>query len=134
MVAAVAGIKKPVSFISEVSALPILVSFFVNSISPKSEPSMKLTTPTFSAALAEGQSMFLDSLVSDAAWRAKYARDKDGKPIPFEIVAPDAGADEIFPRITAAECSGDHVIDRHRALPGAAVLALVAVAFHDVAF
>jgi hypothetical protein len=40
----------------------------------------------FSAALAEGQSMFLDSLVGDAAWRAKYARDKGGKPIPFEII------------------------------------------------
>eukprot|EP00980_Cylindrotheca_fusiformis_P008885 scaffold1900_cov123-Cylindrotheca_fusiformis.AAC.11 len=40
----------------------------------------------FSAALAEGQSMFLDSLVGDAAWRAKYARDIDGKPIPFEII------------------------------------------------
>jgi oligoendopeptidase F len=40
----------------------------------------------FSAALAEGQSMFLDSLVGDAAWRAKYAVDMDGKPIPFEII------------------------------------------------
>jgi oligoendopeptidase F len=40
----------------------------------------------FSAALAEGQSMFLDSLVGDAAWRAKYARDKAGNPIPFEII------------------------------------------------
>jgi hypothetical protein len=29
--------------------------------------------------------MFLDSLVSDAAWRAKYARDVNGKPLPFEI-------------------------------------------------
>jgi hypothetical protein len=30
--------------------------------------------------------MFLDSLVGDAAWRAKYALDMDGKPIPFEII------------------------------------------------
>mmetsp|Transcript_7194 Transcript_7194/g.9340 ORF Transcript_7194/g.9340 Transcript_7194/m.9340 type:complete len:249 (+) Transcript_7194:1320-2066(+) len=29
--------------------------------------------------------MFLDSLVGDAAWRAKYARDLNGNPIPFEI-------------------------------------------------
>jgi hypothetical protein len=40
----------------------------------------------FSAALAEGQSMFLDALVDDAAWRARYARDKDGASIPFEII------------------------------------------------
>ena len=37
-------------------------------------------------AYAENQSMFLDSLVGDAAWRAKYAHDKDGKPIPFELI------------------------------------------------
>jgi hypothetical protein len=30
--------------------------------------------------------MFLDSLVGDAAWRAKYALDADGKPIPFDII------------------------------------------------
>lgn len=40
----------------------------------------------FSAALAEGQSMFLDALVGDAAWRAKYGLDINGKPIPFEII------------------------------------------------
>jgi oligoendopeptidase F len=40
----------------------------------------------FSASLAEGQSMFLDALVGDAAWRAKYARDIDGNPIPFEVI------------------------------------------------
>ena len=30
--------------------------------------------------------MFLDSLVGDAAWRAKYAKDLDGKSIPFDII------------------------------------------------
>lgn len=40
----------------------------------------------FSAALAEGQSMFLDALVDDAAWRAKYALDFEGKAVPFEII------------------------------------------------
>jgi oligoendopeptidase F len=39
-----------------------------------------------SVAYAENQSMFLDSLVGDADWRAKYARDMDGNPIPFEII------------------------------------------------
>jgi len=39
-----------------------------------------------SVAYAENQSMFLDSLVGDAAWRAKYAKDLDGNSIPFEII------------------------------------------------
>lgn len=40
--------------------------------------------------------MFLDSLVGDAAWRAKYARDKDDKPIPFEIIEEDIRATHPF--------------------------------------
>ena len=39
-----------------------------------------------SVAYAENQSMFLDSLVGDAAWRAKYARNTEGVPIPFDII------------------------------------------------
>lgn len=39
-----------------------------------------------SVAYAENQSMFLDSLVDDAAWRAKYARDLEGRPIPFSVI------------------------------------------------
>lgn len=39
-----------------------------------------------SVAYAENQSMFLDSLVSDAAWRAKYALDVNGNSIPFDIL------------------------------------------------
>jgi oligoendopeptidase F len=50
----------------------------------------------FSAALAEGQSMFLDSLVGDAEWRAKYALDMDGKPIPFEIIEEEIKATQPF--------------------------------------
>jgi len=42
-----------------------------------------------SVAYAENQSMFLDSLVGDAAWRAKYARDVTGKVLPFEIIEED---------------------------------------------
>ena len=38
-----------------------------------------------SVAYAENQSMFLDSLVGDSAWRAKYAKNNEGTPIPFEI-------------------------------------------------
>mmetsp|Transcript_1462 Transcript_1462/g.3234 ORF Transcript_1462/g.3234 Transcript_1462/m.3234 type:complete len:654 (-) Transcript_1462:78-2039(-) len=39
-----------------------------------------------SVAYAENQSMFLDSLVGDSAWRAKYAKDLQGAPIPFGII------------------------------------------------
>ena len=39
-----------------------------------------------SVAYAENQSMFLDSLVGDSSWRAKYAKDLDGNSIPFEII------------------------------------------------
>jgi oligoendopeptidase F len=42
-----------------------------------------------SVAYAELQSMFLDSLVGDAAWRGRYARDRDGKPVPWELVESD---------------------------------------------
>lgn len=50
----------------------------------------------FSAALAEGQSMFLDALVDDAAWRAKYALDIAGKPIPFDIIEEEIKATHPF--------------------------------------
>jgi hypothetical protein len=39
-----------------------------------------------SVAYAETQSMFLDSLVSDAAWRTRYATGADGLRMPMELV------------------------------------------------
>jgi len=39
-----------------------------------------------SVAYAENQSMFLDSLVGDAAWLGKYAYSREGKVIPFELI------------------------------------------------
>ncbi|KAI8467008.1 MAG: hypothetical protein J3K34DRAFT_431916 [Monoraphidium minutum] len=39
-----------------------------------------------SVAYAENQSMFLDSLASDAAWLGRYARDREGRVIPWELV------------------------------------------------
>ena len=38
-----------------------------------------------SVAFAETQSMLCDSLVSDADWQARYARTRDGAPIPFAL-------------------------------------------------
>jgi oligoendopeptidase F len=43
-------------------------------------------SPT-SVAYAELQSMFLDSLVGDADWMAKYAISRDGDAIPWDLVA-----------------------------------------------
>ena len=42
-------------------------------------------SPT-SVAYAENQSMFLDSLVDDSSWRAKYAKNLNGESIPFDII------------------------------------------------
>lgn len=39
-----------------------------------------------SVALAELQSMFLDSLTGDPQWLARYALDRDGKPMPRELI------------------------------------------------
>lgn len=39
-----------------------------------------------SVAMAETQSMFLDSLLGDPDWQARYARTKDGAPMPRELI------------------------------------------------
>eukprot|EP00993_Chasmostoma_nieuportense_P000068 NODE_1062_length_1682_cov_12.195498_g997_i0.p1 GENE.NODE_1062_length_1682_cov_12.195498_g997_i0~~NODE_1062_length_1682_cov_12.195498_g997_i0.p1 ORF type:complete len:377 (+),score=101.37 NODE_1062_length_1682_cov_12.195498_g997_i0:547-1677(+) len=39
-----------------------------------------------SVAYAENQSMFLDSLVGDAAWKGLYARNLAGEPVPWELI------------------------------------------------
>mmetsp|Transcript_12072 Transcript_12072/g.36231 ORF Transcript_12072/g.36231 Transcript_12072/m.36231 type:complete len:656 (-) Transcript_12072:500-2467(-) len=40
----------------------------------------------FSVATAENQSMFLDSLMGDAEWLSRYSRDREGNPIPWDLV------------------------------------------------
>lgn len=40
--------------------------------------------------------MFLDSLVGDACWRAKYACDLEGNPIPFAILEEEITATHPF--------------------------------------
>ncbi|MGH2569948.1 MAG: M3 family metallopeptidase, partial [bacterium] len=42
-----------------------------------------------SVALAETQSMFCDSLLTDADWQTRYAKDEDGTPIPFSLIEKD---------------------------------------------
>ena len=57
---------------------------FANVVQPS--PMFSQERAPMSVAYAENQSMFLDSLCGDASWLARYARDKDGKPMPFEVV------------------------------------------------
>lgn len=45
-----------------------------------------------SVPYAELQSMFLDALVGDAAWRAKYAISRDGEALPWDIHKADVEA------------------------------------------
>jgi len=42
-----------------------------------------------SVAYAELQSMFLDALVGDAAWRCKYATARDGSALPWDLIVED---------------------------------------------
>jgi Zn-dependent oligopeptidase len=45
-----------------------------------------------SVAYAENQSMFLDSIVSDADWMGRYALSRSGEPIPWSIIEQDIRA------------------------------------------
>jgi len=49
-----------------------------------------------SVAFAETQSMFLDSLLTDADWQARYAKTLDGAPIPAELIEKDIRAKHPF--------------------------------------
>lgn len=40
--------------------------------------------------------MFLDSLVNDAAWRARYAQDLSGTPVPFDLLEEEIRAAHPF--------------------------------------
>ncbi len=52
--------------------------------------------PPTSVALAETQSMFLDSLIDDADWRARYARDPAGEPLPLALVTRQVREEQPF--------------------------------------
>jgi hypothetical protein len=49
-------------------------------------PCWSVEFPPTSVAYAETQSMFLDSLLGDADWRARYAATEDGAPLPWAMV------------------------------------------------
>jgi len=56
---------------------------FANIVQPS--PLFSQERAPTSVAYAENQSMFLDSLVSDAAWRGRYALDRAGSPLPWAL-------------------------------------------------
>ncbi len=49
-----------------------------------------------SVAFAETQSMFLDSLLGDADWQVRYARNAAGEPMPWEIIEKGIRATQPF--------------------------------------
>jgi len=53
-----------------------------------------------SVAYAELQSMFLDSLVGDAAWRCKYALSREGEALPFALHVEDVQAKHPYEVLT----------------------------------
>jgi oligoendopeptidase F len=67
---------------------------FANIVQPS--PLFSQERAPTSVAYAETQSMFLDSLVNDAAWRAKYARNEKDQPLPFDIIEEEIRATHPF--------------------------------------
>lgn len=67
-----------------------------------------------SVAFAETQSMFLDSLLSDADWRRRYALDAAGEPMPLELIEKGIRATQPFAaygvRGMLAVCYGEKAI------------------------
>ena len=67
-----------------------------------------------SVAFSETQSMFLDSLISDADWMARYAATADGEPMPFELIEKGIRARQPFVsrtlRSMLAICYGERAI------------------------
>jgi len=49
-----------------------------------------------SVAFAEVQSMFLDSILGDADWQTRYAANKAGEPMPFELIQKAIAANQPF--------------------------------------
>jgi hypothetical protein len=49
-------------------------------------PCFSVEFPPTSVAYAENWSMFFDSLIEDPDWRARYALDEDGQPVPWALI------------------------------------------------
>lgn len=49
-------------------------------------PCFSMEFPPTSVAHAETQSMFMDSLLGDADWRTRYAKNAAGEAVPFELI------------------------------------------------
>merc|ERR1719195_2313742 len=49
--------------------------------------------------------MFLDSLCGDAAWRGRYARDRDGKVVPWEVLEEELCSQRLLDLAAEVEAS-----------------------------
>jgi len=67
-----------------------------------------------SVAFSETQSMFFDSLLDDADWQSRYARDLNGRPMPIEVAERAIDANQPFAawgvRAMLAVCYGEKAI------------------------
>ena len=67
-----------------------------------------------SVAFAETQSMFLDSLIDDADWRLRYARNAEGQAMPWELIEKGLRAKQPFAawdtRQMLSVCYGERAI------------------------
>jgi len=67
-----------------------------------------------SAAFAETQSMFCDSLIEDADWLRRYARDASGQPMPMALIEQRIEALQPltawYQRLSLAVCYGERAI------------------------
>lgn len=64
-----------------------------------------------SVAYAENQSMFLDSLVSDAAWMGKYAYSREGQPLPWDLIEQGIRATHVYEVINELAMTPDQCIN-----------------------
>ncbi len=67
-----------------------------------------------SVGFSETQSMFLDSLLRDSDWQARYALDSEGRPIPWELIERGLRAAQPFAawqaRTMLAVCYGERAL------------------------
>ncbi|MCC6409766.1 MAG: peptidase M3 [Planctomycetes bacterium] len=87
-----------------------------------------------SVAFSETQSMFCDSLLGDADWRTRYARTRDGRPMPLQVIEQALEASQPLAAWSArgmlAVCYGERAI--YEMAPKERTKANVLAALRDV--
>ncbi len=65
-------------------------------------PCFSVEFPPTSVAYAETWSMFLDSLIEDPDWRARYAKNAAGEPVPWDLIAREIREKQPFAALEIA--------------------------------